>query len=76
MMFIGVIKSLNLFFITIQFQPCVLLMPFFFGPQVQLPNEIDTLYWCKLYKVPDLAWKHQMIGVSGKFFVLVHQQKV
>lgn len=32
--------------------------------QVSLPSNVDTLYWCKLYKMPALRRKHHYIGVS------------
>ncbi|XP_018017865.1 DBH-like monooxygenase protein 1, partial [Hyalella azteca] len=32
------------------------------APNVSLPNDVDTLYWCKLYKAPRLDRKHHFIG--------------
>lgn len=31
------------------------------NPQVQLPNTEDTLYWCKIFKLPELRRKHHMV---------------
>ncbi|XP_034251618.1 MOXD1 homolog 2 [Thrips palmi] len=31
------------------------------NPAVPLPNTEDTLYWCKIFKLPDLRRKHHMI---------------
>jgi len=36
-----------------------------FCPQFTVPNTMDTLYWCKIFKVPPLSRKHHMIGVSN-----------
>ena len=36
-----------------------------FCPQFTVPNNMDTLYWCKIFKVPPLPRKHHMIGVSN-----------
>ena len=33
--------------------------------QVSLPDNLDTLYWCKLYKMPPTPVKSHMIGVSS-----------
>jgi hypothetical protein len=33
---------------------------------------MDTLYWCKIFKVPPMQKKHHMIGVSIKY-VSKHQ---
>ena len=30
----------------------------------RLPNDDHTHYWCQIYKAPELAHKHHMIGVS------------
>ncbi|KAF2349352.1 Copper type II ascorbate-dependent monooxygenase N-terminal, partial [Trinorchestia longiramus] len=32
------------------------------APNVSLPNDVDTLYWCKMYKMPALDKKHHFIG--------------
>ncbi|MPD02736.1 hypothetical protein E2C01_098335 [Portunus trituberculatus] len=32
--------------------------------QVSLPDHLDTLYWCKIFKMPPTPTKHHMIGVS------------
>ncbi|XP_068239142.1 DBH-like monooxygenase protein 1 isoform X1 [Palaemon carinicauda] len=32
------------------------------SPKVSLPDNLRTLYWCKLYKIPDLTRKTHVIG--------------
>ncbi|XP_068226831.1 DBH-like monooxygenase protein 1 isoform X1 [Palaemon carinicauda] len=32
------------------------------SPNVQLPGDLKTLYWCKLFKIPDLPRKTHVIG--------------
>ncbi|CAL4059444.1 unnamed protein product, partial [Meganyctiphanes norvegica] len=32
------------------------------SPKVALPGDMHTLYWCKLYKIPDIDRKHHVIG--------------
>ncbi|XP_069961322.1 DBH-like monooxygenase protein 1 [Cherax quadricarinatus] len=32
------------------------------SPQVRLPDDLPTLYWCKLYKIPTLTHKAHVIG--------------
>ncbi|KAK8380027.1 hypothetical protein O3P69_016584 [Scylla paramamosain] len=42
----------------------------FLSPNVSLPNDFDTLYWCKIYKMPPTTTKHHIIG-----FVPVVEEK-
>lgn len=35
---------------------------------VQLPPPGDTLYWCKIFRAPDLRNKHHLIRVSRLLF--------
>lgn len=32
--------------------------------QVQLPSPGDTLYWCRVFRMPDIKNKHHLIRVS------------
>lgn len=32
------------------------------SPEVRLPDDLPTLYWCKLYKIPNLTRKTHVIG--------------
>ncbi|KAK8718834.1 hypothetical protein OTU49_017512, partial [Cherax quadricarinatus] len=41
-----------------------------FSPNVTLPDDLTTLYWCKLYKIPPLPRKTHVIG-----FVPVIEEK-
>ncbi|KAG0721915.1 DBH-like monooxygenase protein 1 [Chionoecetes opilio] len=34
----------------------------FLSPNVSLPEDLDTLYWCKIYKIPPMPRKSHMIG--------------
>ncbi|XP_050714988.1 uncharacterized protein LOC126997820 [Eriocheir sinensis] len=34
----------------------------FLSPNVSLPGDLDTLYWCKIFKIPPMPVKSQMIG--------------
>lgn len=29
---------------------------------VRLPDDLDTLYWCDVFKIPDISKKHHLIG--------------
>ncbi|KAB7497844.1 MOXD1-like protein 1, partial [Armadillidium nasatum] len=42
------------------------------APNVELPQDFDTLYWCKMYKVPTLPWKYHMIGYEP----LIHESSL
>jgi hypothetical protein len=33
--------------------------------QVTLPASEDTLYWCKIFKLPSVRRKHHMVRVSS-----------
>nr|CAD7421522.1 unnamed protein product [Timema poppensis] len=33
--------------------------------QFEIPENMNTLYWCKIFKVPPLRGKHHMIGKRG-----------
>ncbi|KAK7072077.1 DBH-like monooxygenase protein 1 [Halocaridina rubra] len=34
----------------------------FLASNVELPDDLDTMYWCQIYKFPDLKSKHHMLG--------------
>ncbi|XP_071518366.1 DBH-like monooxygenase protein 1 homolog [Panulirus ornatus] len=34
------------------------------APNVTLPHDLDTLYWCKLFKIPPIKSKNQFIGYT------------
>ncbi|XP_042238957.1 uncharacterized protein LOC121877254 isoform X2 [Homarus americanus] len=36
-----------------------------FSPNVSLPGNLDTLYWCKLFKMPPLTSKNNIIGYAS-----------
>ncbi|XP_042233945.1 DBH-like monooxygenase protein 1 isoform X2 [Homarus americanus] len=42
------------------------------SPQVRLPDGLPTLYWCKLYKIPNLTTKTHIIG----YIPLIEQQNL
>ena len=31
---------------------------------IKVPSDTDTMYWCQVYKAPELKEKHHMIGVD------------
>lgn len=33
--------------------------------QVTVDSNMDTLYWCKIMKIPDLPEKHHIIGYEA-----------
>lgn len=50
---------------TIPFDPVSMRVLEFRNQNVKLPQDDDTLYWCKIFKLPsDIRTKHHIIRVS------------